>query len=53
MEHNLLKIIGDIEVCTVQILKCFRSKYLLFFSAHRDFRHVGIDVRLRDIIIRV
>ena len=27
-----------------QILRCSKSKYLLFFSVHRFFRHAGIDV---------
>jgi predicted Fe-Mo cluster-binding NifX family protein len=26
------------------MLGCFKSKYLSFFSAHRFFRHAGIDV---------
>ncbi len=41
MNYSILK---EILRCA-QILRCFKSKYLLFFSAHRFFRHVGTDVR--------
>ena len=33
------------EISTyIQILKYLKSGYLLFFSAHRVFRHLGTDV---------
>jgi len=38
------KKIQEILRCA-QILRCLKSKYLLFFSARRVFRYVGIDVR--------
>jgi hypothetical protein len=31
-----------------QILRCFKSKYLLFFPARRVFRHAGMDVKVDD-----
>jgi hypothetical protein len=31
----------------VQILRYFKLKYLLFFLAHRFFRHAGMDVTVR------
>jgi hypothetical protein len=31
-----------------QILRCFKSKYLSFFSARRVFRHAGMDVNILE-----
>jgi hypothetical protein len=46
MEYNLLKIIGDIEVCTDFKMFKVEVSYPSFFSAHRFFQHARIDVNL-------
>jgi hypothetical protein len=43
-EHNVHIKVLEILRC-VHILRCFKSKYLLIFSACRVFRHAGIDVK--------
>ena len=43
------KEIQEILRCA-QILRCLKSKYLLFFPARRVFRHAGMDVTAMDVL---
>jgi hypothetical protein len=42
------KKIQEILRCA-QILRCLKSKYLLFFPARRVFRYAGMDVSARKL----